>query len=65
MKKINIKKFNVVVNEKTVPYQMKESTKGILFNPQLRLNSAGLILHHEIWDKIKDQENDLLLEDAD
>jgi len=65
MKRINILNYMVQKGEEQIPYQIKASMRAMLFNPSLQLNDDGLIRNFEIWNKIKDQENDLFLEDAD
>jgi len=65
MKRINIENFLVLVNGENVPYEIKTSIQAILFNPQLKLDGIKLIKHFDIWNKIKKQEKELILEDAD
>ena len=69
MKKIII--TNYIVNVKNqkgeeikLPYDVKGSIKNVLFNPALQLNSSGLFESMEVWNKIKDKNIEVILEDA-
>jgi len=45
-------------------YNPKDTIKAVLFNPQRQLNASGLIEASELWDEIKGEKDEVLLEEV-
>jgi len=65
MKRINIENYTVLFKEKEMPYDIKGSIKNVLLNPQLQLDSVKLFESINLWNKIKDEQKEIILEDAE
>ena len=68
MKRINLEnyKVNVITKEGIieVPYDIKGSIKNIIFDPALQLNSIGLFESMNVWNLIKNEEKEVILEET-
>lgn len=69
MKKLNLQNYYVEVQTKEglkkIPYDIKGSIKNILFDPRQQLNHLQLFEAMEVYRKIKEAKEDILLEDAE
>jgi len=69
MKKINLDNYRVNVNTKdgqvSVDYDVKGSIKNILFDIRQQLSAVQLFEVMDIWKKIKDEKEIVILEEAE
>lgn len=72
MKKINIESYTVKVqgqgeNGKNLflPYDLLGSIRVVLFDPRQQLNDIQLCEAMDIWNKIKDEKKEIILEEAE
>jgi hypothetical protein len=65
MRKISLDPYNIVVEEKEVPFLVKESIYNALYHPDLRLSAKDLLDNDRLAQKIKACGNVALLEEEE
>ena len=65
MRKINLENYLVKNKNEDLPYYVKDSIIGALFNPDLKLNGRDLLLQNKLANKIEEAEEEILLEESD
>jgi len=67
MRRIDLSEYDVVVKypdgEKTIPYDMKLSTVGLLYHPDNKLSARDLLENDRVAQKIEASNGSVLLEE--